>query len=183
MSTNEDTLRSLGKLLAEGQGERDAVHIAIVPVVANEELKVGAAVGFVADTGRVGPSDHPVGIVDPFLQELWVQPGQRFWLYLTPGSITSLRHDWAHPAFPSREVTVAPGEAAESENWLRDFAREHRMTYEETVEGAASGNGACMWGDRKEDAQTDEFWRHVENVTGKRFDTGHRENTFFSCRC
>lgn len=35
----------------------------------------------------------PVGIVDPFLRES-VQPSQRFWLFLYPNTVTSLRHEW-----------------------------------------------------------------------------------------
>ncbi|MFO0822607.1 MAG: hypothetical protein U0792_05710 [Gemmataceae bacterium] len=40
----------------------------------------------------------PVGIVDPFLREA-VRPGQRFWLFMYPNTVTTLRHEWTHPAY------------------------------------------------------------------------------------
>lgn len=87
----------LGKIITTSQ-HRDSVHIAVCPVVAAETLFPGQHVGLTGGdhaTGK-GPS---VGIVDPFLTTR-VKPGERFWLYLYPGSVTSLRHVWEHPAFP-----------------------------------------------------------------------------------
>ena len=90
----------LGKLIVDGERRRDAVHVAVAPVTAVERLAPGAHVGFVSanDRERVGTSRTPIGVVDPFLQEE-VQPGERFWLFLYPNSVTSLRHVWTHPAF------------------------------------------------------------------------------------
>jgi hypothetical protein len=98
--SNEDTLRRLGKLIAPGEDvARDAVHIAVAPVSSPARLVPGQHVRFVP--GRtdqvVGGKGHKVGIVDPLLGRP-VEPGERFWLWLYPGSITSLRHDWTHAA-------------------------------------------------------------------------------------
>ena len=90
----------LGGLIADGEKRRDAVHIAVCPVMAAEQLSPGQHVGLVRiDT--VGPSDHCVGVIDPFLTQD-VSPGQWCWLFIYPNTITSLRHVWHHPTFTQR---------------------------------------------------------------------------------
>lgn len=92
----------LGQLITEDERRRDAIHIAVAPVTAAVALTPGQHVGLVGhDTEQVGPTDNCIGIVDPFLQQD-VESGQRFWLFLYPNSVTSLRHYWTHPAFMSK---------------------------------------------------------------------------------
>lgn len=93
----------LGELITDPTAARDAIHIAIEPVMAVQTLFPGQRVGlrgFNKESGRylVGDSDDLIGIVDPFLT-LPVQRGQQCYLYLFPKTITSLRHSWSHPAF------------------------------------------------------------------------------------
>ena len=73
----------LGKIIT-GDAKRDAVHVAVIPCVATREMEPGERL--------------QNGIVDPFLTAP-VYPGQRYWLWLYPGTVTSLRHVWEHPAF------------------------------------------------------------------------------------
>ena len=92
-----DTLK-LGQII-EGEQHRDAIHIAVAPVEAAEQFVPGQRVGLLADGRASGkPFVDKIGIVDPFLRTD-VEAGQRFWLWLTPYTITSLRHEWTHPAF------------------------------------------------------------------------------------
>lgn len=90
----------LGQLIEDGDRRRDAIHIAVAPVTAAERLSPGEHVGLVYyyDVELVGPCTPYIGIVDPFLPNA-VEPGQRFWLFLYPGTVTSLRHVWTHPDF------------------------------------------------------------------------------------
>ncbi len=95
-----ENLPQIGKLIENGDRRRDAVHIAVAPMTADTELVPGQAIGFTCqnDFEFAGVSENPIGIVDPFLTDS-VKPGQRFWVFLYPGTITSLRHVWTHPEF------------------------------------------------------------------------------------
>lgn len=78
---------------------RDAIHVAIAPVTAAHELSPGNSVGRFPDGsfGRTADKDL-LGVVDPYLN-VNVMSGERFYLFLYPNSVTSLRHVWTHPAF------------------------------------------------------------------------------------
>ena len=92
----------LGQRLGEHDHSRDAVHLAIVSVVAAHELIPGQHIGLIDRASRlVGESSEPIGIVDPFLTGT-VHPGERFYLCLYPNTVTGMRHVWSHPAFNVR---------------------------------------------------------------------------------
>lgn len=97
-----DTLK-LGQIITDPDVKRDAVHVAVLPVVAGKNLYRGQQVGFRSGEPGIAIDDNPIGIVDPFLPDD-VKKGQRFWIFLFPGSITSLRHDWTHPDIPDEVV-------------------------------------------------------------------------------
>lgn len=105
----------LGQVIPPGaEPGKDAIHMAIAPALAGEPLRPSQHVR-VYDGVAYGvniASDAPIGIVDPFLQ-VNVPRGARFWLFLYPGTITSLRHEWTHPAF-SETVPVADKEEIDS---------------------------------------------------------------------
>lgn len=95
-----DTVSLLGKLIT-GPAERDCVHVAVAPVTATVRMRPGLRVGLDEEgNAEICSTKDCIGIVDPFLTED-VEPGQRFWLYLYPGTIASLRHSWTHAAFDS----------------------------------------------------------------------------------
>lgn len=156
----------LGVLIDDKQA-RDAAHVAVAPVVAAERLVPGAKIGFVSkmDTERVGVrTQHVIGVVDPFLTEM-VEIGQRFWMLVNPHAVTSIRHDWQHPAFTS----------SASEQWLRHFATLLKMPYEELMRDASrvlTGGDPIYRHNRHGDDETEyienehSFWKHYEIVTG-----------------
>lgn len=180
-SVKTDALETLGSIIDDKQ-KRDAIHIAVEPVIAAHALYPGADVGFVE--GGVGVCNNPVGIVDPFLKAA-VNKGERFWLLVYPRQITSLRHVWAHPAFPDVESPLR--KKAESEAWLRDFAGNSNCPpYEELVALAVgdsvSGEYLHVDGTDAHGEIPPEFWDHVEAVSGRQIPREGRAK-YFSCSC
>lgn len=187
--TNEHTLRSIGKLV-EGSPPRDAVHIAVIAVEAGETLKPGERVAMsdglaVSSENRAGDWH---GVVDPYLYNN-VAKGERFWLFLQPGSITALTHLWSHYAFPSSNSTPPDADYVASDAWLRKFADDHAIPLKDLVEHAVKGDiddGHRDWFGTDDDAHNpldSDFWHHIEIVTGKHYDENHRQLTVFSCTC
>lgn len=100
-----DTLH-IGSIITTPQLQ-DAIHIAVAPVVAYRTLRPGEHIGL-TEGGEADLFEKPIGIVDPFLTQP-VKKGDKFWLFLYPGSITSLKHFWTHPAFDTKpESPMAP---------------------------------------------------------------------------
>lgn len=187
----------LGQIITTEQ-HRDAIHVAVAPVVAAQRIypgdhlqldKDGKAFGF-----RQRTADS-IGVADPFLDSL-VHEGETFWLFLYPGSITSLRHEWTHPAFTKAQPASLPPampDKSESEKWMRAWAVAN-MGYdyygdspdknlsEETAYANAIQAGHRNHIGPYESAREhidNEWWNHWEILTGQRGD----RDTYFSCSC
>lgn len=196
-----DPIKTIGKLL-NGPEERDCIHIAIMAAQATEDLRPGDEVGLAyGTTNQIRSMDSvydlpAIGIVDPFyglkkmVGDKWVkrwqvEKGQWCWVFLFPGSITGLRHNWTHPAIDNVQ---APKN--ESEEWLRRFADKWNFDYSEMVyesqteEGYVVARGIDLHS-RDELAPGDEdlFWKHMEALTGKKFGEEHRLEFGWSCSC
>lgn len=169
---------NLGQII-EGVAQRDAIHIAVAPMIAGERLGAGLHVG-VGSTGQASAFVAPIGIVDPFLKSP-VEKGQRFWLFLYPNTVTSLRHEWEHPAFYAKCDDIAA-----SKQWISDYAKSLQLDYDELMSGAKNWlrSGAYLIGDSNLDGAyvSDVFWDHFSIVTGQVVPINKRQN-FFSCSC
>lgn len=185
----------IGKIIRE-ERHRDAIHIAVAPVEALCELSPGERVGLHEGKAITAMIAEAVGIVDPFLEHK-VLPGQVFYVFLFPGSITSLRHEWVHPAFDGVPKSVKPDvakEKSESEKWLREYAKrvnpyiyeEHGEdeAYQTLMDDMSSGkltyHGIDMHG-RGDLIDGEELRRHAEIVLGRKIDYDDFE--YFSCSC
>lgn len=170
---------TLGKLV-EGNPGRDAIHVAVIPMVAGEDLLVAQPVKLIQSKAFDHGIEGAIGIVDPFLKKT-VKTGQKFWLCLYPKTVTSLRHEWVHPAFDAKPETSADMQ------WLMDFAEQLGIDYDDLMDGAnewiISRNYLCEHGSENwRSMYSDEFWDHYAAATGVKVGDGDRQN-FFTCSC
>lgn len=185
--------------------ERDAIHIATAAVFAETDLNPGDHVGLTTNKQDVmGRSEiAPLGIVDPFLKEP-VKKGQRFWVFLYPGSIRSLRHNWSHPAFDKRAELIEALKDSPAKRRMRAFAESlpcsqifdgnwihvangPKATMEEVLQHAkAFVESGDYWseGDRFNGfgGLYPEFWGDFEVLTGIPAPDADTYG-FFSCNC
>ena len=164
----------LGRFVS-GNTPRDAVHIAVIPVEAGQDLRPGERVSVVDD--KAVRDGNLIGIVDPFLLGNTVPRGKVFWLLLFPDTVVSLHHEWRHPTFD--------GPIAESERWLKQRLKTLGTdeSYDELVAAVsqATTGDYCFGTDDYEDLMSDdEFWFHLSRVTGKNLD---KEECRYSFRC
>jgi hypothetical protein len=179
---------TLGKLLNGGE-QRDAIHVAIVPVTAGEPVKPGQHVGLIKSDGKtIGRADDPIGIVDPFLRST-VQEGQSCYLCLYQNTVTGMRHVWEHPSFKDEAPLVVETTSEElsiARDYVCELAEEVGSNYQELMDGAAKylNCGSYLYGGYQMEGTSvpDEFWDHYEVLTGTKVPSDSR-GSFFSCSC
>jgi len=159
---------------------RDATHIAVLSVTSEGGLLPGQHIGFVPGSKeRVDlalPEDgwpDPLGIVDPLLTTP-PKAGEWFWMWMYPGTITGLRHEWDHPA-----LTGAPTahKIVTAEAYMRHLADDmsDNVTYEDLLE---AGDDWAIRGDHtREDTESyqdvysdfsegGDFWKYYQIIRG-----------------
>lgn len=171
----------------EGNARRDSVHMPVVPVVAAFDLDPGQHIGFIdASMQAVGMKQDSIGVVDPFLPRS-VRKGERFWMLLYPGSITSLRHHWTHPAFPEEDVTTKQANAKE---YLAGVAEDVDIELRGLLDimdlAADRGWHNCGSDERLQDHLNnlgDELWTMYEDYRGTKVIEPNGDTPHFSCAC
>lgn len=193
-----DALETLGTIIDDKE-KRDAIHLAVIPMVAQQNLQPGDHVD--SSGCRCLPyGQSAIGIVDPFLKKrpdeingFGVKSGEHFWLIIYPRQIHSLRHVWTHPSFPESipdEDIDNPVE--KSKKWLKEYINEINRTdgcpvkinYNELLEAANEWIYSRIQFDfeiNTPDFHKD-FWHHYEIATGKKVDEFHKKD-FFNCCC
>jgi len=168
----------LGKIITTEQ-HRDAIHVAVCPITAKQTLYPGQRVDQHGD-----PNGKHVGIIDPYLTGP-IYAEQRCWLFLFPNTVTSLRHEWTHPAFGTEEAKVAN----DSEIWLRAYAMRMNSydkpeeAYQRLLEGLRNkelfAHGSDLHG--RFDLDDEEDLRfHAEKVLGSQINF---DDFQFTCSC
>lgn len=205
-SVHTDALAVLGTIIDETVG-RDAIHLAVEPVIAGETLYAGQHIGLIDGIAFASKTGlKKLGIVDPFITGA-IPMGARFLLVVFPRAITSLRHVWEHPDFEDEAVKkkVEPvifqvitdeelnriNAVEHSIEWITDYAQSYGVSYDEIMETAKSHfteDGKERWGDyinggaeMEGEHTSEEFWKHFEIVTGIKVED--KNTNFFSCSC
>lgn len=173
----------VGKLIFNKAAQRDAIHIAVAPVVAGELLEPSERITI--KDGIAFKSVDYIGIVDPFLPNC-IPKGSTFYIWLTPNSVTGMRHHWKHPDFPDEDQLKKKQEAI---SWLKQAADQLGMSYEDlTNENCEIVNGDYITEYDSEDARDVwyelkkvGFWEYYELATGRDIPENLRGG--FSCSC
>jgi hypothetical protein len=182
-----DALETLGTIIDDTQ-KRDAIHLAVEPVIAGELLDPSDHVNVTDGVATLAQEGNGLGIVDPFLLKP-VRAGERFWFVMYPRMVTSLRHVWAHPAFPdapSVPATTDDSAKASAEQWIKDYAKELNVGFRDLIESARywietddyMSRGSVLEGQ----STSPEFWEQYAIYTGEEVPEDKRGN-FFSCSC
>lgn len=154
----------LGELCVKG-AERDAVHVAILPCEAAQDLEPNQDVGLDGSGKASLYSDNKIGKVDPFLRDT-VRTGEYFNIVLYPNTVTGLRHDWKLPSLNSHD-------------WLKALAEKHGTTYEQLMICLSSYSFGPLEGLMEEVRDNrEEVMRHFYAVSGIQ-DNGE----YFVCGC
>lgn len=181
----------LGKVIGAGDfDQRDAIHVAVVPVMAGHYLEPGTHVGLVKGLANVAADENHkglIGIIDPFLKR-GVNKGERCWMLLYPNTVTSMRHVWSHPGVVDEKSGTADSQLtplqASSKLWLENYAQSLGLTYEDLMGGAqdfvSSGDYLCRGGLLEGVSVDDEFWPHYQVVTDTLVPR-HKTTDFFTC--
>jgi hypothetical protein len=186
--------KQLGELIPP-DSPRDAIHIAIAPVVADEQLAPGDHIGLVGENTVSSKAEKLIGIVDPFLG-VYPKKGDLFYMLLYPDTITGLHHQWTHPSFSAERKPFSASREG-SEAWLREFAEVVGMTYPELVKSMeryvrTKGDDKNGWGDYHTfgyDTPNEcyeyrrEMWLHLRNVLDVEIPEHVLEDSPFSCSC
>mgnify|MGYP001562613129 CR=1 FL=1 len=175
----------LGKIIENDYALKDAIHIAIAPVVAAEDLRAGNHIGWTdRKKNEVGLCQNTIGVVDPFITTP-IKKGDKFYMCLYPNTITSLRHDWVHQDF-LEEDNSAVSHKEIAYKWISHWAMQNDIDFEDLM---AAANRYIDYGDYWVEGGRfdgiylpDEFWDHYEKCTGKVVDEDDK-NSFFSCSC
>jgi len=194
MSTQEHQNPTIGELIPNGKEEnqydfkRDAIHIAVIPLVAAEILIPGQHIT-INDMGQAcGSVLAPIGIVDPYIMEGKIKPGQKFWMFLYPKTVTNLRHDWEHPVFKAVEEKITNQvkiDKKASEIYLINFAGALGLTCSNLIRRMTSIlGGEEDWIHLNfdiPDYDPVEAWMHFEIITG--LNVENKNKNFISCAC
>jgi len=181
----KDNAQTLGQRLGH-TGVRDAVHVPIISAKAAHELRPGQHVILNAD-GSVSScltENTSLGVVDPYINGI-IKPGDSVWVFVRPGSISTLTHHWTHPKVVDITEVVPDKEKARIR--LQEFAEnELGVTLDRmlsAIEACRTDDGDALYSHSYESLSVyDGFWSDYEMYTGNS-DPNKNEGYFYFFTC
>lgn len=193
---------NIGQILSDSENiQRDAIHIAVLPVTSKETIYGGMWLRFAFEsTTQVLQADDEspsiMGIADPFIKGP-IGAGQRFYMFVLPNTITSLRHDWTHPRMAIMEAPTPSDQAIISKvtdrllfgaekRLLQECAFDLDISYDDLVTAAQNyvehGDYLSDGGKFEGASLPDGFWEAFERITRTQVPM-EKQGNFFSCSC
>lgn len=152
---SEKLMRQVGKLVFT-EVPRDALHVAVAPVEAGENMNGGDFIVVNNGVAMVAASSSGI-VVDPWLKR-HVNKGEKFLAFIQPGKIKSLTHHWEHPSF-IEEIK----KQKDYHQYMKELSRKIECPVS-SIEHAAAGcvrNGSSVGGSQADwygDVNWVEFW-------------------------
>lgn len=182
----------LGQLI-EGEGFRDAIHIAVISGRLKGSTFPGFETGICSD-GEFSNAMPTIGVIDPFLPSTTqLKKGDHVWVLLKPNSINGLRHVWSHPDIPNefngeQNSTITKADVSDAEKWLREYAarvnsyiEDPNDAFKKLISEAKDGNVFFYGSDCHDSGDVDpDFFRHISEFLGQNL---NRDSFEYSCSC
>lgn len=171
----------IGKII-ESEQHRDAIHVALAPMVAGQDLFPGQHVALSEDSSEAVCDGQKLGIVDPYLSKK-VNKGEKFWLFLYPNTVTSLRHEWEHPAFKpvidteKLEIEELAEKAGMSYGRLMDAVSQYANYEDYTHMGSNQDYESLSYNDMEK------IYKHHEKVNNVQVQPDRFGVNPFTCSC
>lgn len=196
--SKEQVLDLVGTVIPENLAvERDAIHVAVLPVRGTTAIKRGMWLSFAyeGDIEMVMPANTwalAVGVADPFLSTNTVAADERFLMFMKPNTITGLRHHWDHPALDAAMGVRMKNELLgnpSSRSFMETLAADCHMSFDALMnaltEVATGAEEYISLGiDTPDTAYDSTMWDHYERLTGKIVPYSiKRAGAPFSCAC
>lgn len=90
---------------------------------------------------------------------------QSCWVFLYPQSITSLRHEWTHPAFAENLIENNTKEYFEAKVYLTAFAEDNNLHFDDMIQKLSDGK-VVHTGDNEVNYNAEEFRKHLSAYIG-----------------
>lgn len=108
-------------------GDKDAVHVAIVSMIASRPIQPGGRVRIANDgTAEPGDDSDGIGVADPWGGR--IHRGKKFWVLMDIDSVSAVEHTWSCGIqFKTENVVV------KQNRYLEEIAREIGVSYDELM--------------------------------------------------